>query len=91
VNEATFARVRRAIELVGYGALCLAPLIYVLKAMEYNSHGDSTWQYVLGYGFACMGVARFFQEPTRTSKIVFAVLLIPVALLLLGIMLNILR
>ena len=91
MNEGTFLKLRRAAELTGYLSLCLTPLIYVLKAMEYNSRGDDTWQYSLGYGIACLGAARFFTEFTPTSKIVFAVLLIPVALMLLGIASNFLR
>ncbi len=91
MNEATFLKLRRAAEITGYLFICVTPLIFILKSMEFNGRGDDSWQYSLGYGMACLGAAKFFTEMTTTSKIVFAVLLIPVALTLLGIGSNFLR
>ncbi|WP_421847003.1 hypothetical protein [Novosphingobium sp.] len=89
MNEATFLKLRRAAEVTGYLFICVTPLIFILKSMEYNGRGDDTWQYSLGYGMACVGAAKIFTEATTTSKIVFAVLLIQVALMVLGIAFNI--
>jgi len=59
--------------------------------MEYNGRGDTSWQYTLGFGAACIAAAKVFTEASKASTIVFAVLLIPVALMLLGIASNFLR
>ena len=91
MNEATFSKLRRAVESWGYITVCLVPLIFILKSIEYNGRGDDSWEYVLGYGAACIATSKFFTEATTTSKIVFAVLLIPVALMLLGIASSLLR
>ena len=91
MNEATFLKLRRAAEVTGYLFICVTPLIFILKSMKYNGRGDDTWQYSLGYGMACLGATKIFTEMTPTSKIVFAVLLIPVALMLFGILSNFLH
>jgi hypothetical protein len=91
VNEATFSKLRRAVEITGYFAICITPLIFILKSMEYNSRGDDSWQYALACGIACTGAARIFTEATTTSRNVFAVLLVPVALMLPGFASNTFR
>ena len=90
MNEASFLKVRRAVEVSGYLSIAVTPLIYILKSMEYSG-GDDTWQYPLAYDMACVGAAKIFTEATTTSKIVFGVLLVPVALMLLGIVSSFLR
>ena len=91
MNDASFLKLRRAIEIWGYILVCLVPLIFILKSLEFNGRGDDSWQYVLGYGAACIAAGKIFTEVTTNSKIVFGILLIPVALMLLGIATSFLR
>ena len=91
MNQTRFLKLRRAVEIWGYISICLVPLVFILKSMEYNGRGDDTWEYLLGYGAVCVAAAKFFTEVTTIGMIVLAVLLLPLALTVVGIASNFLR
>jgi len=81
MTEVVFPYLRSAVRGVGYIMLLLAPLFYILKAMENSGdRGGHAWAYFLAHALACFMSVRFFPEYTIGGAVVFAALLLPVLL-----------